>query len=109
MAQARQQPTPQRPRSHDPDGPPEASASNGAGAAALVVGIAALGVAWVPGLNVVLGILAVTLGAIGYGRVRNGTTTANRRSSIGGMVLGLLSICLAIVLMVVVMSDGTTY
>jgi heme/copper-type cytochrome/quinol oxidase subunit 2 len=72
--------------------PPPQGPSNGLGIAALVVAIIAL-LSVVGG--VVLGVVAIILGFIGYGRAKRGQAT-NGGVAVAGIVLGLLSIIEAI-------------
>lgn len=73
--------------------PPPTAAKNGIGIAALVVAIVAL-LSLVGG--VVLGVVAVILGFIGWGRAKRGEAT-NGGIAVAGIVLGFLSIIEAIV------------
>ena len=73
---------------------------NGLGTAALVLGILALLVAWIPFiglLGLLLGIAALTLGIIGRGRVRRGQAT-NGCAALAGIITGAIAIVLAIVM-----------
>jgi hypothetical protein len=74
-----------------PTAPPNAPPPNGMGIAALIVGIFALIVCWVPALGALLGIVAFVLGILGYRRGGNG-------QAIAGIVLGALSGILGIVI-----------
>ncbi len=76
--------------------PPPVGPKNGLGIAALVVAIVAL-ISVVGG--VVLGIVAVILGFLGWQRARRGEAT-NGGVAIAGIVLGILSIIEAIVVIV---------
>ncbi len=76
--------------------PPQQAPKNGLGIAALVVAIIAL-ISVVGG--VVLGIVAVILGFLGWQRARRGEAT-NGGVAIAGIVLGILSIIEAIVVIV---------
>ena len=76
--------------------PPPAGPRNGLGIAALVVAIIAL-ISVVGG--VVLGIVAVVLGFLGWQRAKRGEAT-NGGVAIAGIVLGILSIIEAIVVIV---------
>ncbi|MDQ1635604.1 MAG: hypothetical protein QOJ32_2413 [Frankiaceae bacterium] len=72
---------------------------NGLGTAALVLGILGLlgSVLFFGGL---LGLIAIVLGFIALGRVRRGEAT-NRGASIAGIVLGVLSLIIPIILLIV--------
>ncbi|MCC3762483.1 DUF4190 domain-containing protein [Glycomyces sp. TRM65418] len=68
-------------------------ARNGLGTAALVCGIVAVVLSFVPVLNVFtwpLGILAVVFGAIGWSRANKGQAT-NKTIAITGLALGVIS------------------
>lgn len=87
---------PPPPRPYSGYTPPPVGPKNGLGIAALVVAIVAL-VSVVGG--VVLGIVAVILGFLGWQRARRGEAT-NGGIAIAGIVLGILSIIEAIVVIV---------
>lgn len=71
--------------------PPPSAPKNGLGTAALVVAIAGLVTALSVAGGVVLGIVAVLLGFLGYGRVKRREAN-NRGVAIAGIVLGALAI-----------------
>ncbi|MFC4604050.1 DUF4190 domain-containing protein [Rhodococcus kronopolitis] len=73
---------------------------NGAGIAALIVGILALVTSWTVVGGVVLGILAVILGFVGRSQVRKQRAT-NGGMSLAGILLGVLAVIVSIVLVVV--------
>ncbi|WP_018333143.1 DUF4190 domain-containing protein [Actinomycetospora chiangmaiensis] len=75
---------------------------NGMGAAALVFGILGLLTCWwLPVIGFLFGLLAVIFGVIGRGRVRKQQAT-NGGVALTGLLLGLLSVIVNIILMVVV-------
>ena len=74
--------------------PPPTGPKNGLGIAALVIAIIAL-LSVVGG--VVLGVVAIILGFIGWGRAKRGEAT-NGGVAVAGIVLGLLSIIEAVVI-----------
>jgi hypothetical protein len=80
----------------DPYGSP--APRNGLGLAALVVGILSIVLGLVPVFGVLgfLGVVAVILGIVGLSRVRKGLAT-NRGAALTGLVLGVLSVVLALV------------
>ncbi|MEE1793826.1 DUF4190 domain-containing protein [Streptomyces sp. BE308] len=61
--------------------------SNGLGTAAMVLGIISVVGFCLYGVNIVLGILALTFGIIGLGRAKRGEAT-NRGMAIAGVILG---------------------
>ena len=71
---------------------------NGAGTAALVIGVNALVLAaliiFFP-LAAILGIIAVIFGLVGMGRAKRGEAD-NRRHAVAGLVTGLLALALAV-------------
>ncbi|MGQ7351530.1 DUF4190 domain-containing protein [Quadrisphaera oryzae] len=72
---------------------------NGVGLAALILGILGLVGILVFGLGGLLGLVAVILGFIGVRRVKRGEAT-NRGAAITGIVLGLISVVLGIVVLI---------
>ncbi|RLU80613.1 hypothetical protein CTZ27_34485 [Streptomyces griseocarneus] len=75
------------------------SPRNGAGIAALVLGLIGASIAGVPFLfwaGAILGVLAVVFGVVGIGRARNGAAT-NKTMAIVGTVFGGLACALAVV------------
>lgn len=89
--------TPQAGQAQTAPGGGAAGASNGMATAALIFGVLALLVSWVPFiglLGVVGGILALVLGALGRGRARQMATGAGL--AIGGMVTGGLAVLVGI-------------
>jgi hypothetical protein len=87
---------PPPPQPYSGYGPPPQAPKNGLGIAALVIAIIAL-ISVVGG--VVLGIVAVILGFLGWQKARRGEAT-NGGIAIAGIVLGILSIIEAIVVIV---------
>ncbi|MDT5370010.1 MAG: hypothetical protein QOC62_4441 [Mycobacterium sp.] len=91
------------PMPYDYQGAPPAAPRNGLGTAALVLAIIGLLACWIPifgtAVGVILGIIAVVLGAIGRGRVKRGEAT-NGGVSLAGLILGILAIVGAIVAIV---------
>lgn len=75
---------------------PPPQVSNGLGLAGLILGASGLVLFWVPMVYPTVGILAITLSAIGYSKARAGTAT-NGKSAMSGIVLGVLSLVLPIV------------
>jgi uncharacterized protein YacL len=73
---------------------------NGIGTAALVFGIIGLITCWTVIGGLVLGLLAAILGFVGRGRANRGEAT-NGGSAVAGVVLGLVSVVVAIVLIAV--------
>jgi heme/copper-type cytochrome/quinol oxidase subunit 2 len=76
--------------------PPQVS--NGMGRAGLLLAIGGLVLFWIPMVYPTVGVLAITLSAIGYSRARNGAAT-NGKSAMLGLVLGILSLVLPIVVL----------
>ncbi len=75
---------------------PPPQVSNGFGQAGLLLAVSGLFLFWIPMVYPAVGILAITLSAIGYSNVRAGTAT-NGKSAVLGLVLGILSVVLPIV------------
>ena len=79
-------------------GQPPQRPGNGFGVAALVVGIIALLLAWIPVINIgaiVLGVIAVILGILGLRK-----KFAGRGMSIAGIVLGALAIIGSVIVLI---------
>lgn len=95
-----QQPYPQSPSyGISPGGPGGGGGQrNGLGIAALVLGIIGLVTSWFI-FGGLLGLLAIILGFVGLGRVRRGEAN-NRGVSITGIVLGVLSVVIAVLIAV---------
>jgi hypothetical protein len=81
--------------------PAPAPAENGFGTTGLVLGIIGLVFSWVPGLNLLLGVLATVFGALGWrkGRARRAT---NGGPALAGMIMGIITIVIAIGLAILV-------
>jgi NADH:ubiquinone oxidoreductase subunit 6 (subunit J) len=82
----------------EPPSPPQRR--NGAGTAALVIGVNALGLAalviFFP-IAFIVGIIAAIFGMIGMGRAKRGEAD-NRSHAVAGLVTGLIAIVLAVVI-----------
>jgi hypothetical protein len=86
------------------DRPPE----NGVGTAALVLGLFAFALLWVPMLYLItwpVGLLAVIFGAIGLNRARTGLAT-NRSTAAGGFFGGLGSLVVMALSVIITLSAG---
>lgn len=94
-------------------GPPPAAPKprNGMGTAALIVGILAILSCWIPVLGLiglVLGIVAIILGAIGRGRAKR-MEANNGGVAMAGLVLGVLSVLVSIVVSVLIFVLGFSF
>ncbi len=76
--------------------PAQPVGGSGMATAALVLGILALLTSWTVFGGILLGLLAVILGFIGLRKARRGLATGRGRA-IAGVILGLLSIAIAVV------------
>lgn len=83
-----------------PYGMPGTAPRNGLGTAALVLGILALLATVTVIGGVLLGILAVVLGAIGRGRAKRGEAT-NGGSALAGLICGAIAVVLSLALVAV--------
>ena len=98
-------PPSQAPASQAPPGwtPPASYAggrrSNGMGVAALVLGIVALFLSWIPVLGLGLAVLAVIFGILGLSKARRGLAD-NRGMAIAGLVLGGIALLIGLVVTV---------
>ncbi|MDK1473298.1 DUF4190 domain-containing protein [Streptomyces sp. 549] len=86
--------------SANPGPPHQGSPRNGLGVAALVLGIIALLTFWTVLGGIVLGLVALVLGIIGFRRQKQGVAT-NGTMAIVGAVLGLLGIIASVVILAV--------
>ncbi|MBW3641898.1 MAG: DUF4190 domain-containing protein [Actinobacteria bacterium] len=82
-----------------PAGQGDGQPSNGMGVAALVLGIIALLISWIPILGAALAVLALIFGILGLKKARRGQAT-NQGMAVAGIVLG--GIALAIGLLVTI-------
>ncbi|HEY3894758.1 MAG TPA: DUF4190 domain-containing protein [Pseudonocardiaceae bacterium] len=76
--------------------PAQAAQRNGFGVTALVLGIVGAVFSWVPVLGLILAVLAVVFGALGYARARKGQAT-NSGMAIAGLVLGVIAFVIQII------------
>jgi ABC-type Fe3+-siderophore transport system permease subunit len=83
--------------SSSPDTYQQGGTRNGLGTAALVVGIIALLTCWTVIGGIVLGILAIVLGAVGRGRAKRGEAS-NEGVALAGLIVGALGLALTVVL-----------
>jgi hypothetical protein len=92
-----------------PAGGPPPAPRNGMGTAALVLGILALLTCWwLPVVGAILGIIAIILGVAGRGRVRRLEAT-NKGAATTGLVLGIISLILNILLSVAIFLGLATF
>jgi hypothetical protein len=80
-----------------PAGPVPVAPRNGFGVTALVLGIVGAVFSWVPVLGLILAVLAVVFGALGYARARKGQAT-NSGMAIAGLVLGIIAFLIQIII-----------
>ena len=91
-----------QPASGQPYYPPvPAPAENGFGVTGLVLGIIGLVFSWVPGLNLLLGVLATVFGALGWRKGRTSRAT-NAGLALAGLIMGIITIVIAIGLAIAV-------
>jgi hypothetical protein len=76
-------------------GPPPSSPRNGLGIAALVLAIVALFAFWSVLGGVVIGVVAVILGIVGWGRAKRGEAS-NGGVAIAGIALGALAVVVSL-------------
>lgn len=70
---------------------------NGMGTAALVLGIIAVVLCWIPWFVVILGALAIIFGGVGIARANQAQAT-NKSSAMAGLILGIISIAACFIL-----------
>lgn len=95
-------PAQEPPRTADPlPGAPRRS--NGVAIAALVCGIVALLLSWLPGINLLamlLGLIALICGFVGLGKAKDPTVVGGRGMAIAGIVTGLLALVVSVLVYV---------
>jgi hypothetical protein len=67
----------------------------------LVVGIVGLALAWIPGLNFVLAVIATVFGSLGWWQANQGKAT-NKGMAIAGFVMGVIGVAIAVGLLIIV-------
>jgi hypothetical protein len=87
---------------------PPPKPKNGMGVAALVFGILALLLIWLPVAGLILGLLAIIFGVIGRGRVRKQQAT-NGGVALTGLILGVLTFLLNLLWTIVFFVVGVTF
>ncbi|GLZ54107.1 DUF4190 domain-containing protein [Actinomycetospora sp. NBRC 106378] len=87
---------------------PPPKPKNGMGVAALVFGILALLLIWLPVAGLILGLLAIIFGVIGRGRVRKQQAT-NGGVALTGLILGVLTFLLNLLLTIAVLLFGFAF
>jgi hypothetical protein len=81
-------------------GQPPVAPRNGAGIAALVLGILSILLSWLLGLGLLPGVIGLVLGIVGLRRVRRGRAT-NRGTALAGLITSILGVLLSLVVVVV--------
>ncbi|NAZ82839.1 DUF4190 domain-containing protein [Kineococcus sp. R8] len=84
----------------DPYGTPPAAPKNGAGIAALILGILSLLLFWLLGLGLLPGLVGIVLGIVGLRRARRGRAT-NRGTALVGLVTSIVGTVLSLIVAVV--------
>ncbi|MGI8759325.1 MAG: DUF4190 domain-containing protein [Acidimicrobiales bacterium] len=74
--------------------------SNGMGTGAMVVGIVALLLSWIPFLGLILAIVALVLGIIGLKKVKRGEAT-NKGQAVTGVVTGAIAAAIGVAFIVI--------
>jgi hypothetical protein len=83
---------------------PAQAAPTGLAVTALVLGIVAVVLSWVPFLGLVIGVLAVVFGAIAAARARKIATRPDRGKAIAGIVTGTIAVVASIGFVVLAMA-----
>jgi serine/threonine protein kinase len=84
---------------------PVFSQQNGAATAALIVGIIGLFLCWFPGVDIILGIIAIILGTKGQ-KDQNGNASINKGSGIAGIILGSFTILIGLIITLALLADS---
>ncbi|MFC3492216.1 DUF4190 domain-containing protein [Glycomyces rhizosphaerae] len=105
-------PPPPPPPTYNSDGPMYLQQPrNGLGKAALICGIIAVVLSFIPGVNMFtwpMGVLAVVFGSIGWSRVNKGQAT-NKSMAVTGLVLGIASFLTFCLVYLLLYTGGTDY
>lgn len=80
-------------------GQPPVAPRNGAGIAALILGILSILLSWLLGLGLVPGVIGLVLGVVGLRRARRGRAT-NRGTALVGVITSVVGIVLSLVVAV---------
>jgi len=73
--------------------------TSGFAVTALVTGIVGLVLSWVPGLDLVLAIVAITFGSLGW-HYANARSLAGKGMAIAGLVMGIITAVIFAILLV---------
>jgi hypothetical protein len=90
-------------------GQPATTGTNGIAIAAMVIGIIALLISWIPILGALAGILALVLGFVGRSKARREPATGGNGPAITGIVTGILATLISIVATIAIFAFGSTF
>ena len=88
---------------------PAATGSNGIAIAAMVVGIVAILISWIPILGALAGILALVLGFIGRGRFKKSPAVGGSGPAITGIVTGIVATLISVAVTIALFAFGATF
>lgn len=88
---------------------PAATGSNGIAIAAMVIGIVAILISWIPILGALAGILALVLGFIGRGKFKKTPAVGGSGPAITGIVTGILATLISVAVTIALFAFGATF
>ena len=88
---------------------PAATGTNGIAIAAMVIGIIAILISWIPVLGALAGILALVLGFVGRGRFKKSPAVGGNGPAITGIVTGILATLISIAVTIALVVFGSTF
>jgi hypothetical protein len=88
---------------------PAATGTNGIAIAAMIIGIIALLISWIPILGVLAGVLALVLGFVGRSKARKFPAVGGNGAAITGIVTGILATLISIAVTIALFAFGSTF
>lgn len=89
--------------------PAPAPATNGVAIAALVIGIIAILISWVPALGALAGILALVLGFVGRSKAKKTPANVGSGQALTGIVTGILATLISIGVTIALVAFGSSF
>jgi hypothetical protein len=89
--------------------PSASSGTNGIAIAAMIIGIIALLISWIPILGVLAGVLALVLGFVGRSKAKKTPAVGGNGAAITGIVTGILATLINIGITIALFAFGSTF
>jgi hypothetical protein len=86
-----------------------ATGTNGIAIAAMIIGIIALLISWIPILGVLAGVLALVLGFVGRSKANKSPAVGGGGAAITGIVTGILATLISIAVTIALFAFGSTF